>query len=301
MRYTLTLFLLAICGHLVAMPVTIHNINGGLLYCKADSDTTAAVKKKQSVSVGVNYGTDASFFGRTSPKKYPYVTTDLIYNTKLGLFVYGSAWKVFNSPPAFDEFDWGAGYSYRFTKDIKGAITYTHFSFSDQASIIKSASSNDINLKNSFDWHLLKTSITMDYLFGQSNDFFLSINHSHYFESNFNIFDDKDYITFEPSFNIIFGTQNFVENFSYKHDFFFDHDDPSKPPPNGKPVYSNDFAIKNTEFLPLDYSFRLPLAYNRPHYTIEAAYKYSIPVNVQGSLLNSNESFFNLTFYYLFY
>ena len=141
----------------------------------------------------------------------------------------------------------------------------------------------------------------MDYLYGQSNDFFLTIGHSHYFESNFNIFDDKDYITFEPSFNVILGTQNFVENFSYKHDFFFDHDDPSKPPPNGKPVYPNDYAEKNTEFNVLDYYFRLPISYNRPHYTIEASYKYSIPVNVQGSLFNSNESFFNLTFYYLFY
>jgi hypothetical protein len=259
----------------------------------------AASPKKQSVSAGVNYGTDASFFGRTSPVSYPYLTTDLIYNTKFGLFVYASAWKVFGSPPAFDEFDLGGGYSYKFTPDIKGAISYTHFKFSDQAQIIKSASSNDINFKNSFDWKLLKTTITMDYLFGKSNDFFLSISHSHYFESNFNIFDEKDYLTFEPSFNVIYGTQNFVEYFSYQHSFFDDKDDPNKP--HGKQPYPNDYALKNTQFNPLNYNFRLPLAYNRPHYTIEAAYKYSIPVNVQGSLFNANESFFYLTFYYLFY
>ena len=135
----------------------------------------------------------------------------------------------------------------------------------------------------------------------RATTFFLTISESHYFESNFNIFDNKDYITFEPTLNIIFGTQNFVENFSYQHDFFNNHNDPNQPPPNGMPVYPNDYAVKNTLFNPLNYNFRFPIAYNRPHYTIEAAYKYSIPVNVQASLYNSNESFFNLTFYYLFY
>ena len=298
MRYTITLFFLIAYQCVTGLAIAGNYISDSNAALITDSST---VKKKQSVSIGVNYGTDASFFGRTSPTRYPYFTTDAIYNSKFGLFVYGSAWKVFGSPPAFDEFDLGGGYSYKLSPDVKGSLSYTHFSFSDQAVIIKSASSNDINFKNSFDWHLLKTSITMDYLFGKSNDFFLSISNSHYFETTKNIFDDKDYITFEPSFNIIMGTQNFVEKFSYDHDFFFDHEDPTKPPPHGKPAYPNDYAIKNTQFNALDYNIRIPVSYNRPHYTIEAAYKYSMPVNVQGSLFNSNESFFNLTFYYLFY
>ncbi|WP_295651603.1 hypothetical protein [uncultured Mucilaginibacter sp.] len=300
MRYLTTLIFLVACQAVIGGVHAVKFVNNRGSYLVTDTDKTSSPKKR-SLSVGASYGTDASFFGRTSPQRYPYLTSDVIYNGKSGLFAYGSMWKVFNSPPTIDEFDLGAGYSYKFNKDIKGSISYTHFFFSDSARVIKSASSNDINIKNSFDWHLLKSTITMDYLYGQSNDFFLTIGHSHYFESNFNIFDDKDYITFEPSFNVILGTQNFVENFSYRHDFFFDHDDPSKPPPNGKPVYPNDYAEKNTEFNVLDYYFRLPISYNRPHYTIEASYKYSIPVNVQGSLFNSNESFFNLTFYYLFY
>jgi hypothetical protein len=51
----------------------------------------------------------------------------------------------------------------------------------------------------------------------------------------------------------------------------------------------------------LNYSFKIPLAYNMPHYTLEASYKYSIPVNVEGALKNRRESFFNFTFYYVFY
>ena len=52
---------------------------GQARYMVADSDT---VLKKQSVSVGINYGSDVLFFGRTGPIKYPFMGTDVIYNTK---------------------------------------------------------------------------------------------------------------------------------------------------------------------------------------------------------------------------
>ncbi|MEB0248980.1 hypothetical protein QN344_02480, partial [Mucilaginibacter sp. 5B2] len=60
-------------------------------------------------------------------------------------------------------------------------------------------------------------------------------------------------------------------------------------------------ARANAKFNMLNYSFKIPLAYNMPHYTLEASYKYSIPVNVEGALKNRRESFFNFTFYYVFY
>lgn len=260
---------------------------------------TGAVVKKQSVSVGVNYGTDVSFFGRTSQYRYPFLSGDAIYNSKFGFFAYGSLWKVLASVPTIDEFDLGAGYHYRLSKEFKGDISYTRFFINDKSQIIKSSATNDINFKNSYDWKYLKTSVTADYLFGKSTDFFITINNSKYFESNWSIFDDKDYLTFEPAFSMIFGTQNFVENFSKDHDFFnpYGH----SPPMHYDPNPPDDAASKNSQFNLLNYSFKLPIAYNRPHYTLEASYKYAIPVNVQGALVNNHESFFNLTFYYVFY
>ena len=60
-------------------------------------------------------------------------------------------------------------------------------------------------------------------------------------------------------------------------------------------------ARDNSMFNMLNYSIKVPLAYNRPHYSFEFAYKYSIPVNVEGALMNRHESFYYLTFYYVFY
>lgn len=305
MRYIFTLFILTTLIAVNAFAMNDHSFKSIQIKTdtgKAASDSNAV--KKQSVSAGVSYGSDASFFGRTNQTKYPFINSDVIYNTKVGIFIYGSAWKVLSSLPTVDEVDLGLGYSYKLSKNFKGSISYTRFLFSDSAKIIKSASSNDINFKNSFNWNILKTGVTLDYLFGKSDDFFVTISNSKYFESNWNIFDNKDYLTFEPSFNIILGTQNFVQKYSIEHDFFRDIENKLPPPlRKGKPpiVYEEEYSVANRTFNFLNYNIKIPLAYNRPHYTIEASYRYSIPVNVQGLLATQNESFFNLTFYYVFY
>jgi len=295
MKYLMTLLFLLTCGIAGALA------KGSIVNTEPEPADTGTTVKKASVAVGLNYGTDVSFFGRTSQYRYPFSSGDVIYNTKTGLFVYGSAWKVLASEPTIDELDLGLGYNYRLSKELKGNFSYTRFFINDKSQIIKSSATNDINFKNSFDWKILKTSVTTDYLFGKSNDFFVTINNSKYFESNWSVFDDKDYLTFEPAFTMIFGTQNFVQNFSDNHDF----DNPTGhgpgPTMHYDPMPPADAADKNSQFNLLNYSLKLPIAYNRPHYTLEAAYKYAIPVNVQGKLINNHESFFNLTFYYLFY
>ena len=259
---------------------------------RPDTDT---IVRKQSVSLGVSYGSDATFFGRTGPFTYPYITGDAIYNTKFGLFAYGSVWKVIGSIPVFDELDLGGGYAYTPTKNFSGSLSYTRFFFNRDAEIIKSASANDINFKNSYNLGFIKPAIAFDYLFGQASDFFMTFSATRYFETNWSIFDDKDFLTFNPGVSMIVGTQNFVSKYAQDHYYTLDFQNIFL---NGNnPAYDR----RNSELNVLNYSFKLPIAYNRPHYTVEAAVKYSIPVNVEGALHNHKEVFFNLTFYYVFY
>ena len=259
----------------------------------ADTDT---VVRKQSLIVGVNYNSDVMFFGRTGPIKYPDVSGDIIYNTKNGIFVYGSGLKVLGYGQLYDEIDAGAGYLYKYTKDFGGSVSFTHFFFNSNAHVIKSGSSNDINWMNSYDYGIMKSGVTFDYLFGKSHDYFLTLNTSHHFESSFSIFDDKDYLTVTPGVSAIFGTQNFVQRYSLDYDYRQQTNNIFDDGPN-----EQHMAHLNGMFNVLNYSFKVPIAYNRPHYTIEFAYKYSIPVNVEGALMNTKESFYNLTFYYVFY
>jgi len=264
---------------------------------RSKADTTDTVVKKMSVSAGVSYGSDVQFFGRTGPITYPFVSSDVIFNTKNGFFVYGSALKVLGYNPFFDEIDLGGGYLFNFSKQFTGTVSYTRFLFNkDAAQIIKSASSNDLNLKNTYDWKFAKSSVIVDYLFGKESDIFVTINTTKHFESNWNVFDDKDYISFDPMISAILGTQNFVQRYAMDHDYRQDEDNIYFSDPDA-PRQAHD----NSMFNMLNYSFKIPIAYNRPHYTFEFAYKYSIPVNVEGQLMNRHESFYNLTFYYVFY
>ena len=291
-------FLLLFTGVAVnAMGTGVVAFNSPLHHASADTDT---VFRKRSISIGANYGSDVQFFGRTGPVSYPFVSTDVVYNTKSGWFLYGSAVKVLGYNAPVDEADLGAGYFYRYSKKFSGSISYSRFIFNENsAKVIKSASSNDINWKNSFDWKIAKSSIVVDYLFGDANDYFITLNTSKYMETNFGIFDDKDYLSFNPGASVILGTQNFVGKYSDQHPDQLDLDDyyilVSKSGPAPLPRYNNG------RFTALNYSFKLPIAYNRPHYTLEASWKYSIPVNVEGILKNRHEVFFNLTFYYLFF
>jgi hypothetical protein len=261
-------------------------------YAVADTDT---IVRKSSVSAGISYGSDALFFGRTGPIKYPFMSTDIIFNAKPGFFVYGSAVKVLGYKPLVDEIDIGGGYYYRLSKKFTGTVSYTRFIFNKEAEIIKSSASNDINWKNSYDWKYLKTSLTTDYLFGKSYDFFTTITNSKYIESSFSLFNDQDFLSLNPSVNLIFGTQNFVQRYAVDHNYRLEADNIYIMNENGRR------ARANAKFNMLNYSFKVPLAYNMPHYTLEASWKYSIPVNVEGLLKNRRESFFNFTFYYVFY
>lgn len=294
MKYICTLLFLSIYFNAGAGISKRYLMMNDLIKMTADTDT---VVRKQSVSAGISFGSDASFFGRTGPIKYPFLNTDVIYNAKSGVFIYGSAYKVFSSIPAIDETDLGVGYLYRASAKFTGNISYTRFFFNRDALIIKSASSNDINFKNTYDWKLLRSSVILDYLFGESDDFFVTISNSKYIETSWGIFDDKDYLSFTPSVNIILGTQNFVQKYSTNHPGKFGYDDDNIFVHADDPKYARD----NSRFNALNYSFKIPIAYNRPHYTVEFSYKYSIPVNVEGVLRNYKESFYNLTFYYVFY
>jgi hypothetical protein len=296
MKYLFVLPLLIICNAVNATAAKLFRDTGKAVHLVADTDT---VIRKKSVSLGINYGSDIQFFGRTGPVAYPYISSDAIYNFKSGFFVYGSAVQVFGYTPVIDEVDLGTGYLYKYSKKFSGTISYTRFLFTkDAADVIKSASSNDINFKNSFDWQFAKSSLTFDYLFGEENDYFMTLNTSKYIETDWSIFDDKDYLTFSPTVSFIFGTQNFVRRYSLDHPDKLDEDNSYLRGLGVPPPFLN---FNNGRFRALNYSIKLPIAYNRPHYTFEASWKYSIPVNVEGALKNHHELFFNLTFYYLFY
>jgi len=111
MKYLFILLFLIIGNAANAAAPGLPAIPGGVTHIAADTDT---VIRKQSISIGANYGSDIQFFGRTGPVTYPYLSTDAIYNFKSGIFVYGSAVQVIGYYPLIDEVDLGTGYLYNY-------------------------------------------------------------------------------------------------------------------------------------------------------------------------------------------
>jgi hypothetical protein len=293
MNYLRILFLLIMFNTASGAGLIRHEfVYGGAHNTSRDTDT---VIRKRSLSVGINYGSDAMFFGRVGPITYPFLSTDVVYNTKGGFFIYGSALRLIGYRTSVDEVDLGGGYLYHPTKKFMGSISYNRFIFNKEELIIESATSNDINWKNSYDWKPFKTTVLIDYLFGKSSDFFMTLTQSRYFETKGNIFDDKDYLSFNPAISVIVGTQNFVERYSLEHQERLNVDNVIRFGDGAESTFDNG------RLNILNYSFKLPIAYNRPHYTFEVSYKYSIPVNVEGALKNRHESFINASFFYVFY
>ncbi|HWZ35077.1 MAG TPA: hypothetical protein VNW51_02915 [Mucilaginibacter sp.] len=291
MRYLRILILIAVCSPACAAGLLRHDFI--FSHTQSAVKDTDAIIRKRSISVGINYGSDVMFFGRVGPITYPYYSADVVYNFKSGFFAYGSALRLIGYNTSIDEVDLGGGYLYHPTKKFSGAISYNRFIFNKEERIIESATSNDVNWKNSYDWGPVKSTVTFDYLFGKSSDFFMTVTHSKYFETKGNIFDDKDYLSFNPGFSFIIGTQNFVERYSLDNQVRL----------NAVNIYrfGSGTNFNNGRLNMLNYSFKVPVAYNRPHYTFELAYKYSIPVNVEGALQNKHESFINASFFYIFY
>lgn len=291
MKYLRILILIAICSPAGAAELLRNDLNFRHTdYTVRDTDT---IIRKQSLSAGINYGSDAMFFGRVGPITYPYYSADVVYNFKSGFFVYGSALRLIGYNTSVDEIDVGGGYLYRPSKQFSGAVSYNRFIFNKKERIIESATSNDVNWKNAYNWGPVKSTVTLDYLFGKSSDFFMTVTHSKYFETRGNIFDDKDYLSFNPGVSFIIGTQNFVQRYSVDHQEQLSAINIYRLGPSTH--------FNNGRLNMLNYSFKLPVAYNRPHYTFELAYKYSIPVNVEGALQNKHESFINASFFYVFY
>src|SRR5476649_1283768 len=100
MRYLVLLLFLIICNTLSAAGLKLPFIADKPVRLVADTDT---VFRKRSVSVGVNYGSDIQFFGRTGPFTYPFLSTDAVYNAKTGFFLYGSAVQVLGYDEIADE------------------------------------------------------------------------------------------------------------------------------------------------------------------------------------------------------
>jgi hypothetical protein len=192
----------------------------------------------------------------------------------------------------------GAGVNFKLTKNLTTDLSYSHNFYADNSPLLQAANVDNASVALSFEkW--LTTSLTGDYAFGKTSDAFVTAAISKQV-SLFSI-GKKDVVTITPLANIVGGTQHFYQTYIKEKKIRDSLLGVLPVPIFGRPN-SNQHTdtVMTTAFNLLSYNFKLPLAYNRGNYVIEAAYQLSLlSDHVQASTGNVN-SFFTFSFYYQF-
>ena len=235
----------------------------------ATAPAATADEEHGSLTATLGYGSNSSFFGRTQATAYPYVTGELTYTSKVGLWGSVMAYNLFNTATLVDETDLSLGYDHDLSKKVDFSASYSHFLFPAASPLVKSSVNNSLDAALGFDWSYLYTRLNGAYLFGNGNgDFFLTLDNSHTFSID-GILTREDYVEITPRFSVTAGTQSFAET-SVQQQI-----------KNGKPTKkTTTTTVPATRFTALSYELRLPVTYTYGKVSAGVAYRYLVPVNV---------------------
>ena len=257
----------------------------------AQADSTA----KNSLTLAAVYGSTANYFGQTTTEKLPYVLTYGAYKLKSGFYVSASALKLLNSSSPVSAVDLSAGYGFNLVRNIEGNFSYTRSFYQENSPLLQTANENNVNGELSFT-HFLKSSLSADYAFGTQQDVFLSFTNSKMISLG-SLFSDKDFISLEPAFSVIGGSQRFYQTYTTEKQKRKKLLDPLFPSQQPEPTTT---TVESTSFDLLAYTLSLPIAYNRSNYSVEAGYQATIAGKKIDGISNEPVSIFNLSIYYMF-
>ncbi|MBF9253271.1 hypothetical protein I2I11_08205 [Pontibacter sp. 172403-2] len=261
-------------------------------------DTTAvsdSVTKKGWWTIELETANNASFYGRNTAQKYPYVATTITYAHNSGLWASVTSYQLFNTEDYVDETDASVGYSFKITPRATGNISYSHFFFSQNTPLVKSVTANALTAYTAVDWKILYTAVTTSYVFGGSSDLFVVLDNSRYIPLN-PLWKGKRAIGLDPKISITGGTQEFSETHTITEQKKKGIGgavggvlDPLKPGNGGS---TNTTTATVHRFKVLTYDFLVPVVVDLGNFELEPSWRYSIPVNLLEGDESEAQSFF---------
>ncbi|MGV3502506.1 MAG: hypothetical protein ACO1O1_02280 [Adhaeribacter sp.] len=280
---------------------------------------------------------NSSFYGRISPRAYPYVAPTLTYVHPLGIWASATAYQLFNTADYIDETDLSLGYSFRIRQKVDANLSYSHFFFSKNSPLVKAATSNAVSAYAALDWKYVFTAFTTSYIFGRSNDVFTVLENSRYLPLN-PLWKGKTAIGLDPKITLTAGTQEFYQEYTttetYQNDLAKSGQgngnkgpiggvlDPLLPGGGQGNGNGNGNGNSNTgsntggngstttttttyttakkQFRVLNYDFKVPLVVLLGSFEVEPSWRYSIPVNKLAGDPSRSRSFYALNLTYSF-
>ncbi|HUZ59702.1 MAG TPA: hypothetical protein VMU83_13080 [Hanamia sp.] len=282
--------------------ITILAISSALCFGQTDSSKSTAsvsVSPKSTLTLGTVYSNNASYYGERAEENTPYVAVAATYQLKSGIYFTGQSYKLLNdNSSTLSAAAIGAGVTLKMSKKLSTDISYSHSFYPSYSPLLQSANADNASINFSYNgW--IKPTVNGDYAFGKTSDAFVTAGIS----KQINLFSitSKDIVTITPSANVVAGTQHFYQTYIQEKKLRDSLLDIITDPLFGSSGNnSQSKTVINTYFNLLSYSLKLPLAYNRAHYLVEAAYQLSL-LSPQAQTGKGNlNSFLTFSFYYQF-
>ena len=260
----------------------------------AFADST--INKSNTLTLAAIYGNNANYYGQTAVERLPYVLSNASLRLKSGFYLSAGAYKLLNQGGStFSEIDLSAGLEGDLVKDLSGSFGYSRSFFSQNSPLLQAGNRNTLSASLIYDW-FLKSNLSSYYAFGTQQDVFLSFSNSKSIDLG-SLFDNKDFISLEPGFELVGGTLHYLEEYTVRNE--------KRQGLLGNPLFpgNNQTTTRTRDastFDMLTYNTSLLLGYNRANYLIETGYQLSTLGKNVSDTRQKPRSFFNLSFYYQF-
>ena len=228
-----------------------------------------------------------------------YIALAAVYQLKSGFYFTAQSYKLLNdNTSTVSAGAIGAGINFKLAKKLSTDLSYSHSFYPSYSPLLQAGNADNASLVFSYDsW--VKPSVTADYAFGKTSDAFVTGGIS----KSINLFSitPKDVVTITPAANIVAGTQHFYQTYITEKKL---HDSllgivPLIPVFGNPGTTSHADSVVTTNFNALSYNFKIPIAYNRAHYLIQAEYQLSI-LSKHVAANKQINSFLTFSFYYQF-
>jgi hypothetical protein len=255
---------------------------------------TDSTTPKSTFTLGTVYANNASYYGQKSEEKTPYAALAVTYRFKSGFYLSGLAYKLLkDKTSSVSASSLGAGVNFKLSPKLTADLSYNHSFYPAYSPLLQAANADNASIAFTHgSW--LNISVTGDYAFGKTNDGFVTAAIS----KSINLFSisKKDIVTINPSADVAAGTQHFYQTYQKERKLR----DSLLGIISGNPSQGSSNTVSKTSFNILSYNFKLPLAYNRSHYVVEAAYQLSVLSSQAQSSAGKANSFITVSFYYQF-
>lgn len=167
------------------------------------------------VSLGLNFISDAVYFGRKDSISAPYLYPNVSYFNKTGLYLTGAfSYLTKSNEDRVDLFLGTVGYEIS-AKKFRGDVSFTKYFFNTDSYNVISEVEADITAVAGYDFKLVEVAFSWVTFFNSdsSSDFFLSSEISHDFMAKTGDFQVS------PTMGIFFGSQNFYEQYYINNRF----------------------------------------------------------------------------------